>query len=253
MAKSRHFDLAVWHFSDRKKNKVQIRASTGFFDDDPFPQFFEERPILFSGAMVRALLDGSKTQTRRVVKPQPVGVEKFAIEEDTSGNEFFFTLGAEDDRRTRPILGTVACPYGQPGDFLWVRESLFLSTETNRHHYSATGIALPGVDYEAEPPPAIGLPARSIPSIHMPRWASRITLEITGVRVERLQDISESDALAEGVTDTGAIILGRMAEDVTGPIAEYAVLWESINGPGSWDANPWVWAVEFKRVQGGEV
>jgi hypothetical protein len=198
----------------------------------------KERPILFSGPMVRALLDGSKTQTRRVVKPR-------------KDANFGCML------MPRELAGEINqgeysnCPYGQPGDRLWVRESLFLSTETNRHHYSATGIALPGVDYEAEPPPAIGLPARSIPSIHMPRWASRITLEIVSVRVERLQDISEADAIAEGVTDTGAIILGRMAEDVTGPIAEYAVLWESINGPGSWDANPWVWVVEFKRVQGG--
>ena len=85
----------------------------------------------------------------------------------------------------------------------------------------------------------------------MPRWASRITLEITSVRVERLQDIDLADALAEGISDTGALILDRAGNEQGGPIAEYAVLWEQINGPGSWDANPWVWVIEFKRVEGG--
>ena len=82
----------------------------------------------------------------------------------------------------------------------------------------------------------------------MPRWASRITLEITSVRVERLQEISEADAQAEGVTDTSALILDRAGKTQGGPIAEYAVFWESINGPGSWDANPWVWAIGFRRL-----
>ena len=83
----------------------------------------------------------------------------------------------------------------------------------------------------------------------MPRWASRITLEITGVRVERLQDIDISAAQAEGVSDTGSLILDSAGNEQGGPIAEYAVLWEQINGPGSWDANPWVWVVEFRKVE----
>lgn len=88
------------------------------------------------------------------------------------------------------------------------------------------------------------------PAIHMPRVASRITLEITGVRLERLQDIDMVDAQAEGVSDTSALILDKYGNEQGGPIAEYCVLWESINGPGSWDANPLVWVVEFKLVEG---
>jgi len=82
----------------------------------------------------------------------------------------------------------------------------------------------------------------------MPRWASRITLELTGVRVERLQDIDLADALAEGISDTGALILDSAGNEQGGPIAEYAVLWEQINGTGSWDANPWVWVLDFKSL-----
>lgn len=192
-----------------------------------------ERPILFSGPMVRALLAGTKTQTRRAIKPQPYVDEMgnacwngWNYGQDTSGRPLFKTLAS-------PIplsrMKRVLCPYGQPGDRLWVREAWAALT---------TGFA-----YRADPiwnsPPA----ARWIPSIHMPRAASRITLEVTEVRVERLQDISEADAVAEGAFTDPAC----PAYDA------YRSLWESINGPGSWDANPWVWVVEFQRVgqQGG--
>jgi hypothetical protein len=199
----------------------------------------KEHPILFSAPMVRALLNGSKTQTRRVVKPTPEWIGQSGVL----------------SYRGRVGLPHALSPYGQPGDRLWVRESIFLSKETDRHHYSATGLIGPGVDYEKEPPPAIGLPAKSIPSIHMPRWASRITLEITGVRVERLQDISTTDCRAEG-----CVLLGQGPSVTTRDLlwsgrewasgcAWYRELWESINGPGSWDANPWVWVIEFKVVK----
>lgn len=182
----------------------------------------KERPILFSASMVRCLLAGTKTQTRRIIKPQHLA---------------FFNQDAAamlSDWNERPL------PYGQPGDRLWVRET-FGHFECNQHfkpgcnvYYRADGNCL-----ELEP---------WRPSIHMPRHASRITLEVTGVRVETLQDIDLADALAEGISDTGALILDSAGNEQGGPIAEYAVLWESINGPGSWDANPWVWAIEFRRL-----
>ena len=178
-----------------------------------------ERPILFSAPMVRAILAGTKTQTRRVVKPQAIG-------------------------QWGPV---VPCPYGQPGDRLWVRESLAYDSERG-HYYAATEPGTLGnpsgrtyVDYDNETP-AIGLPARSIPCIHMPRWASRITLEFTAVRVERLQDISEADAVAEGVRNSLHLPGGRFARE------NFEHLWWTINGDGSWDANPWVWVVEFRRL-----
>lgn len=187
----------------------------------------KERPILFSAPMVRALLAGTKTQTRRIIKPQHLA---------------FFNQDAAamlSDWNERPL------PYGQTGDRLWVRET-FGHFERNQHfkpgcnvYYRADGNCL-----ELEP---------WRPSIHMPRWASRITLEITSVRVERLQDISEADALAEGIPsiDTpGAWTLPIPANPNLPAIylGAFCKLWESINGPGSWDANPWVWAIEFRRL-----
>ena len=182
----------------------------------------KERPILFSAPMVRALLAGTKTQTRRIIKPQHLA---------------FFNQDAAamlSDWNERPL------PYGQTGDRLWVRET-FGHFERNQHfkpgcnvYYRADGNCL-----ELEP---------WRPSIHMPRWASRITLEITSVRVERLQDISEADAQAEGVTDDGSLVTDLDGKDRGGTIAAYATLWEVINGVGSWDDNPWVWVVSFKRA-----
>lgn len=192
-----------------------------------------ERPILFSAPMVRAILDGRKTQTRRIVKPQPpsdcapIRVEEFhPTVIDRYGDE---GPGA-------PIFGAydlggewgVRCPYGQPGDRLWVRETWRAWGGTVRH-----------VDYRATteiPRPADGWK----PSIHMRRADSRIMLEIVAVRVERLQDISEADAKAEGC----------QADPYDGPTYydHFALLWRSINGQGSWTTNPWVWVIEFKRV-----
>lgn len=184
----------------------------------------KERPILFSAPMVRALLAGTKTQTRRVVKPQP---EQGCIGHFGPGNPFI--RGERDATR---------CPYGQPGDRLWVREAFM--HEPADYCWEAS-VSIPcrpaSTVYRAdfhESQPGEGWK----PSIHMPRSLSRILLEVTAVRVEQLQDISESDAMAEGCYTDPAC----PAYDA------YRSLWEQINGPGSWDANPWVWVVEFKRV-----
>lgn len=196
----------------------------------------KERPILFSAPMVRAILDGSKTQTRRVAK----GV---AAVHSVTGEP----LAKLDSAGPR-----VSCPYGQPGDRLWVRE-------TWAYHVQAIGSVTdedgPWV-YAADGSFALQsrLCDRWRPSIHMPRAASRITLEITGARVERLIDISEADAVAEGCTKNhngyfwgGPHAVSGLKQMATAKSA-YKDLWESINGPDSWAANPWVWVVEFKRI-----
>ena len=140
------------------------------------------------------------------------------------------------------------CPYGLPGDRLFVREAFRLCQEADDVSPRDSD---PGyrVWYEADKPHQLGA-GRLRPSIHMPRWASRITLEVTGVRVERLQDISEADARAEGITvpncQCGYGLDGNLMSGTAS--GAYMLLWESINGPGSWNANPWVWVVEFKRV-----
>lgn len=187
----------------------------------------KERPILFSAPMVRALLDGSKTQTRRVVKPSKCryfGVPLAACElaGEVNSGEYANSI------------------YGQPGDRLWVRETWLQTnpfTKGGLHTYGYR--ASDAVEF----PDAVWKP-----SIHMPRAASRITLEITAVRVERLQDISEEDAIAEGVKwfSSGAVECPGMPET---PIDAYRSLWEKINGPGSWEKNPWVWCISFKRTE----
>jgi hypothetical protein len=204
----------------------------------------KERPILFNGPMVRALLAGSKTQTRRVVKPQPtgfVGGPGVTLCDGSPAplvpmNDFAGTCGHE-----------IICPYGQPGDRLWVREAWAASSIYDATPPSKICDHLPrpferppcGIAYPASGG-CIGLKLR--PSIHMPRWASRITLELTGVRVERLQDISRGDAMAEGCP------FPNMAQG-DDPRRWYAQLFDEIHGEGSVEANPWVWVVEFRSVE----
>ena len=201
----------------------------------------KERPILFNAPMVRAILDGRKTVTRRVVKPQPAGEIRRG---EPDFNHWIDTKYWErQNQKENRGIGTrgFACPYGQPGgDRLYVRETF--------GHFERNENFAPGCDvfYRADGESLALEPWR--PSIHMPRAASRITLEITSVRVERLQDIDLADALAEGISDTGALILDSAGNEQGGPIAEYAVLWEQINGPDSWAANPWVWVIEFRRL-----
>jgi hypothetical protein len=186
----------------------------------------KERPILFSGEMVRALLTGAKTQTRRVVKwPEWA--------KDTDQAAYFLSRNPaiayfEEGSPKRQFR----CPYGAAGDRLWVRETwgrVEPLAGTSGLVYRADGWEDPTGHY------------RWTPSIHMPRAASRINLNVTGVRIERLQDISEVDALAEGARQ-------YIDKDPDyGYAGWYRALWESINGPESWSDNPWVWVIEFQR------
>jgi hypothetical protein len=194
----------------------------------------KERPILFSAPMVRALLNGTKTQTRRMVKPQPDYVNSLGIPFWPDGK------GPVDYR---------LCPYGQAGDRLWVRETWAPDADIpNGTIYRAD----PGGDYQDT---SDGF--KWHPSIHMHRWRSRITLEIADVRVERLQDINGQDSIAEGIkrhiTGLEGCTISTFQDYLTGATdraarQSYQTLWESINGPGSWETNPWVWVITFKPV-----
>ena len=206
----------------------------------------KERPILFSGAMVRAILDGRKTVTRRVVKPQPANDWRFTggygrITSKHPHKDKFGVFIRRGEHTDFTEVDIIPCPYGQPGDHLWVRETCFINGPSKGSE----------VIYKADPLPnweGEETDIRWRPSIHMPRWASRIQLEITSVRVERLQDISEEQAKAEGATcelaEIDSVRLGAASTYRAG----FQRLWQSINGPESWDANPWVWVVEFHRI-----
>ena len=191
----------------------------------------KERPIIFGGPMVRAILDGSKTQTRRIVKLRDGSLaqdEDIPAHGECDGLVIPPPDYVMDFSKTFPQWQNRPCPYGKPGDHLWVRETFSLGTSQT-------------VTYKADFPDSCTIWK---PSIHMPRWASRITLEVVSVRVERLQDISEEDAKAEG-----AAIMKHDAIGWHSHKRGFQSLWESINGPGSWEANQWVWVVEFKRIQ----
>jgi hypothetical protein len=224
----------------------------------------KERPIIFSAPMVRAILAGAKTQTRRVVKlpadahsvrywAPPLGRSQPGYA-DPGINYWTADKSAEGQRDGTLSNHLDRCPHGQRGDRLWVREAWSRDEEDGALFYRAdVGTGNEADDWQRNiDDGASGY--RWKPSIFMPRCASRITLEVTAVRVERLQDISEADALAEGVSpkwEPGCS--GRLMEAFGGfsfrPAASaYAELWEQINGSGSWDFNPWVWAIEFKRV-----
>jgi hypothetical protein len=179
----------------------------------------KEGPILFSGPMVRAILEGRKTQTRRVLKIQP-----------RSDHEILYADMDTPEWR---------CPYGEKGERLWVKETFAVMSKAA---FEARRPAPYSLRYKADPDTSAILHFR--PSIFMPRWASRITLEITDVRVQRLKEISKEDAYAEGIpTDTESIRRNNYNE-----IKAYREIWESINGTGSWDLNPWVWAITFKKL-----
>ncbi len=232
--------------------------------------------------MVRALLAGTKTQTRRIVKPQPPAwaqhvnaIQHLNMEHRWVPSHLWQWSELQTGKKLRRWPTdpdgdgcdgyAIPCPYGLPGDRLWVREKFSPhNTGTMKFVVFAEG----GQKYDDGRyfPPLKEYAAGAFdhikwkPSIHMPRWASRITLEITGVRVERLQAISEGDAKAEGIEgrkwgptttnwrDYSNCHWGTTDQGFISPTASYQTLWESINGPGSWDANPWVWVVEFKRA-----
>ena len=210
-----------------------------------------ERPILFSAPMVRALLDGTKTQTRRVVSKNDAALLEF-LAEDTDH------LGQKnEDGGTRVWCGDypeegsdlLKSRYGLVGDQLWVRETFAHGIHALSAKFEEDG---PFV-YAATDSVQHRLGEKWKPSIFMPRYASRITLEITNVRVERLNDINEADALAEGIHKLPALRGGYCQIDGGTPIAGtpvigYRNLWEQINGKGSWDLNPWVWCISFRRI-----
>jgi hypothetical protein len=200
-----------------------------------------DRPIIFSGPMVRALLDGRKTQTRRVLNPQPpewvnelvqpyryprTEVDRYG--EEYPGKEIFGASTPDGDWGVEIRF--------EPGDRLWVREAIDKVSGPDEVFYRA--------DYDAEyPEGSNGLGWR--PSIHMPRWASRLTLIVTHVRVQRLHEIGEKDAIAEGC---GWRDTGRPADNdllVGDPVPAFSNLWQAIHGPDAWAANPWVAAVSF--------
>jgi hypothetical protein len=193
----------------------------------------KERPILFSAEMTRVILSGAKTQTRRVVKRVP----------DANGTSF--TAGV--------LLGVgdwwSMCPYGVPGDRLWVRESLRVNEQGEWCYAENGAVVIP--PHSTEQLATLWGPAqRNVrPSIHMPRWASRLTLEITDVRVERLQDIGEEDACAEGVAGDGPVGNMRVWSKMGRYRYQFADLWDAINGKrATWASNPWVFVVAFRKV-----
>jgi hypothetical protein len=212
-----------------------------------------QKPILFSGPMIRAILEGRKTQTRRLAKPRFNDRTPCEHWQGASGVMF---------RHCEHGSEGLGCPYGEPCDRLWVKETWAYNQDPELYdsiRYIADGEVLKpeissdtcGDDYcnvgfrfsgFCDNPDEC---KKKRPSIFMPRWASRITLEIAAVRVERLQSISEGDALAEGVGEFGEYVPGC---DVSTPRDAYKELWAQINGADSWAANPWVWVIEFKRI-----
>lgn len=196
----------------------------------------KEKPILFSGPMVRAILSGQKTVTRRPVK-------QMGLQWLQDGFEPSFVADPDN----------AMCPYGRPGERLWVRES-FAECYDYCEHPEMPGAPTEhfhlGWHYRADGEPdrkeLDGFLSHWKPSIHMPRWASRILLEITAVRVERLQEISDDQARAEGVAEWAKSALSAEEQLNVSRQDGFRMLWESTGG--DWDANPWVWVVEFKRV-----
>ncbi|HHI0811420.1 TPA: hypothetical protein ACP4UQ_000703 [Escherichia coli] len=199
----------------------------------------KERGMIFNDGMVRAILDGRKTQTRRIMKVQPV----------LNGN-FFEVFGAAWSKGMTSVPAvpghslSTRCPFGVIGDRIWVRETWAEAGAgaPDLTLYRANYPAHVPSHYENVPPAD---EIRWTPSIHMPRWASRITLEITDVRVERLNSISEADAKAEGAP-TECCVIGDKH------FFGFRSLWKSIYGDDSWQANPWVWVIKFKRIEGDD-
>lgn len=210
----------------------------------------KERPILFSAPMVRAILAGTKTQTRRVFKVngQPITSADESIQQWDDGSFHYESANA--------LSGPYPCPYGKPGDRLWVKETIRLWPDQPADDGTGNVVSFYPADGSWTVADAWPWRRPQLNSIHCPRGLSRIDLEITGVRVERLNGISEADAQAEGCPCyvCGGPMDGRSENDchcfhAKAKPSDFNALWESINGAGSWAANPWVWVVEFRRVE----
>ncbi|HEI8866132.1 TPA: morphogenetic protein [Serratia odorifera] len=213
----------------------------------------KERPIIFNAEMVRAILDGRKMQTRRTVSDRHLHLIDVASQVGEC-----YPLESGIDHANSQSYYREHCPFGQVGDRLWVRETFMDLTGTG---IEATTGKFEGFAYRADTPAgSYGDEVRKeyglkwTPSIHMPRLASRITLEITAVRVERLNDISQEDAQAEGMELTGWVPSysnpdNAGFDETFTPYDNFAMLWESIYGVDGWEANPWVWVIEFRRVE----
>ncbi len=212
----------------------------------------KERPILFSGAMVRDILEGRKTVTRRIIKPSMRSADtQFELHQQQDGS---WRPMHTFDESSMDHLGTehpIACPYGQIGDRLWVRESFADLQGTGIEHRPDPAGPLQRYAFAADSPPGsasdearkdFGIKWK--PSIHMPRAVCRILLEITGLRVERLQVITTEQLIAEGLQTRL-----REHDAECDLLHQWKELWASLNGEESWDANPWVWVVEFKRIE----
>jgi hypothetical protein len=222
----------------------------------------KERPIIFNAHMVRAVLDGTKILTRRQVRSTGLYAIDAAIHGEAVAARELANLATQ-------------CPHGQPGDRLWVREAWRSAADLDKYSGSQiadlcldAGYSVPWapIQYEADGARRdwqhTGIPREGGPpqrgryrhARFMPRWASRLILEVTGVRVERLQNISDEDARAEGcdpwhdLRGVPNVTVGEMAH---GYRRAFRHLWDLINGDGAWDANPWVWVIEFRRTDGG--
>ncbi|CZU68433.1 Uncharacterised protein [Enterobacter asburiae] len=215
-----------------------------------------ERGMIFNDEMVRAILDGRKTQTRRIMKVQPDTPEfglRRIIESSIANEIGMYFWSQEDARGIKARSKQFFCPFGDVGDRIWVRETWAEAgaSAPDLTLYRANYPAHVPTHYENVPPAE---DVRWTPSIHMPRWASRILLEITDVRVEQLKSISEEEARSEGVAQLREGFWKHYQPGWTqhqlSARGSFATLWESIYGFGEWDRNPWVWVIEFKRIEG---
>jgi hypothetical protein len=215
-----------------------------------------ERPIIFSAAMARAILASDKTQTRRVVKGAPVGPDSYVL-------GIYKGVWGIHANLDAPAAFRARCPYGEAGTRLWVRETCRAVERPDGQDgvaYAADDAFVPIDDTHEAAKAWIKLNAyrgqegTTVPAIHMPRWASRITLEVTDVRIERLHQLTALDAFAEGIQGAGD---GGFQSDAAGhhysadPVEAFAGLWESLTGPHGygWDANPFCWIVNFRRLE----
>jgi hypothetical protein len=210
--------------------------------------------------MVQAILEGNKSQTRRAIKfPKSLrdSVKEMMTDKEDPNLSDYVTLtrmqhGWEDEIRPfweyddEPNAFSSKCPYGKPGDLLWVRETWYYSDDMDEPY---------GFKADQNEETQKHLKGEFKPSIHMPKEAARIWLEVVSVKVERVQDISETDAIKEGVEQLKEGIFGYKSYAVketthgVSPYVSFKTLWQKINGRESWDANPWVWVLEFKQIK----